>query len=848
MFESGLIFQMIRRAQASVMIAASLSFSAAVPPALAADTLIGRAVLPAATFAPGPTSGQQLGTAPINGQAVPFLNKQLVQGFSAVSYAGKGRFWVMADNGFGAMENSSDFNLRVYKINPDFETAQGGSGTIKVESFIELHDPDEKIPFTIANHFSEKRVLTGADFDIESMQRADDGSLWFGDEFGPYLLHTDKRGKVLEAPIRLPEFKNPGTEVRSPQNQFNEEASAVRIMNAARNHARRHGGKKVPVFSPNDLLLEDGNAGTLVANRQAPAAGSGLKAASSEIFNVASIKNAGYQVVTWTVNDKARMLELMKLGVNGIISDRPDLLRQAVQEFDANNDGVAGDYLNADGLVDLTKFDAQGHRGGRSLRPENTLPAMEVGLDNLMATLETDTGISADLVPLLDHDPYIEAAKCRLASGLPYTLVNQVLVMHQTVAQIQSKTSGFICDKLLPDRPDQKNDLTLSPVAVAFAANKSVHPYVKPTVQQLFEFVEFYADYYKTGAGKNHAEATKRWINAERVRFNIETKINPRKDVDFNGTRFKDRTVGPKAFAKALAEVIVDNHMAERADIQSFDFRTLLVVQEKYPEIRTVYLFGDFPIYDDVLIAGSNDGTNLQDEHGKNTPWMAGMFWPYRSTKLTQPTRAQRSGGFEGMALTSDGKRLLPLLELPLTGDDAKTLIIHEFDLRQRKYTGKQYFYKLEARGTNIGDFIMYNDNKGLVIEREGSQGDLNGFKAIFEIELQGNGQLVKKNQKVDLLKIKDPAGISLPAAAGDVGLGSDFAFPFTTIEDVIVFDREHIGVLNDNNFPFSVGRHVGSGRPDDNEFIIIKLDKPLDILAADRGHDDHDENQHDDD
>ena len=62
--------------------------------------------------------------------------------------------------------------------------------------------------------------------------------------------------------------------------------------------------------------------------------------ASSEIFNVTSIKNAGYPVVTWTVNTKERMLELMKLGVNGIISDRPDLLREALKEFDANNDGT----------------------------------------------------------------------------------------------------------------------------------------------------------------------------------------------------------------------------------------------------------------------------------------------------------------------------------------------------------------------------------------------------------------------------------------------------------------------------------------------------------------------------
>ena len=54
----------------------------------AADQLAGRAFLLAATFAQGPTSGQQLGTNPINGQPVPFLNKQPVQGFSAVQENG----------------------------------------------------------------------------------------------------------------------------------------------------------------------------------------------------------------------------------------------------------------------------------------------------------------------------------------------------------------------------------------------------------------------------------------------------------------------------------------------------------------------------------------------------------------------------------------------------------------------------------------------------------------------------------------------------------------------------------------------------------------------------------------
>jgi len=119
----------------------------------------------------------------------------------------------MSDNGFGNMENSADYNLRVYTIRPNFKTGFGGAGNIFVLSFIELHDPDKRIPFTITNHFTKNRVLTGADFDIESIQRARDGSLWFGDEFGPFLLHTDASGRVLEAPIPLPD-------VQSPQNPF----------------------------------------------------------------------------------------------------------------------------------------------------------------------------------------------------------------------------------------------------------------------------------------------------------------------------------------------------------------------------------------------------------------------------------------------------------------------------------------------------------------------------------------------------------------------------------------------------------------------------------------------------
>src|ERR671919_2954620 len=169
--------------------------------------LLARAILPSDAYQPGPPSGAFI--TGDNGVTPPFPG-QPIPGFSAVLDVGHGQFWAMPDNGYGAKDNSGDFLLRLYRIRPDFETARGGSGTVAVLGFLQLRDPDGKVPFPL---FRADRLLTGADFDLESVRQAKDGSLWFGEEFGPFLLHTDATGRVLEAPVPLPG-------VQSPQNPF----------------------------------------------------------------------------------------------------------------------------------------------------------------------------------------------------------------------------------------------------------------------------------------------------------------------------------------------------------------------------------------------------------------------------------------------------------------------------------------------------------------------------------------------------------------------------------------------------------------------------------------------------
>ena len=95
------------------------------------------------------------------------------------------------------------FYLRIYQVDPNF-AGKEGDASIEIEDFIQLSDPDDLIDFDIINKYSEERLLTGADFDLESFVIDDSGDIWIGDGFDPYLPHFNSDGELIESPIPTP--------------------------------------------------------------------------------------------------------------------------------------------------------------------------------------------------------------------------------------------------------------------------------------------------------------------------------------------------------------------------------------------------------------------------------------------------------------------------------------------------------------------------------------------------------------------------------------------------------------------------------------------------------------------
>jgi glycerophosphoryl diester phosphodiesterase len=189
-------------------------------------------------------------------------------------------------------------------------------------------------------------------------------------------------------------------------------------------------------------------------------------------------------------------------------------------------------------------FDLQGHRGARGHAPENTLPGFARALAIGVTTLELDVGVTRDGVLVVHHDRALNPDIARGPDG-QWIAAPGPLIHALSFEELQRFDVGRI-------RPG-------SDYARRFPRQKPVDGTRIPRLSDLF-----------ANAGAS-------------VRFNIETKLSAEAPGD---------TLAPEPFARALVAEIRKAGVDARCTIQSFDWRTLKIVEREAPQIATAYLTG----------------------------------------------------------------------------------------------------------------------------------------------------------------------------------------------------------------------------------------------------------------
>lgn len=213
-------------------------------------------------------------------------------------------------------------------------------------------------------------------------------------------------------------------------------------------------------------------------------------------------------------------------------------------------------------------FDIEAHRGGRALFPENTLQSFANALSMGVDTLELDVGVTADHAIVVSHERWLNPDLARNAEGI-YVAPPGIPFAQLRLEDVEKYDVGQI-------RPG-------SAYAAQFPDQRAIPHTPIPTLAEVFALVR------KSGDGY--------------VRLNIETKIDP---------NHPDQSPDPEQFVTLLLALVRAEKFSDRIMVQSFDWRTLLLVQKYAPEIPTVYL---------TLQAGSEPTVTLD----KPSPWTAGF-------------------------------------------------------------------------------------------------------------------------------------------------------------------------------------------------------------------------------
>lgn len=217
--------------------------------------------------------------------------------------------------------------------------------------------------------------------------------------------------------------------------------------------------------------------------------------------------------------------------------------------------------------MEFPVFDAESHRGGRGVMPENTIPAMlySLSLDGI-TTLEMDVKVTADGKVVLSHDDYLNPWFTTKPNGeeVKEEEKGKYPIMQMTYDELKQFDVGLKVHHLFPDQ--RKMEVSI------------------PLLEDVIDSVQHYIE----NEGRTQ------------VLYNIETKSSEEGDHKYNPV--------PEEFVKLLMEVVEKKGIKPYVIIQSADVRTLQVLRDDYPDIRTSYLVGarrkDFTVDEDLDVLG----------------------------------------------------------------------------------------------------------------------------------------------------------------------------------------------------------------------------------------------------
>ncbi|MFD2037608.1 glycerophosphodiester phosphodiesterase family protein [Belliella marina] len=195
-------------------------------------------------------------------------------------------------------------------------------------------------------------------------------------------------------------------------------------------------------------------------------------------------------------------------------------------------------------------YDLQGHRGARGLMPENTIPAMIKALDLGVTTLELDLAVTKDGEIIVSHEPYMNPLICLTPEGEEISEGDKSHNIYQmTFVEMKQYDAG-------------------SKFHSGFPLQVKFHV-TKPKLKDLFEVVEKYVT--------DH--------DLPLPNYNIEIKSSPNGDGTYHPV--------PEEFSDMVYELIDSNMTWDRVNIQSFDFRVLKYIHQKYPNVTLAMLVTD---------------------------------------------------------------------------------------------------------------------------------------------------------------------------------------------------------------------------------------------------------------